>query len=188
MKTNLFSTANFLKNLSVVALIFLCSCSKTNLPKDGNLKTDIQQNGIAASPNGPTGLSNIPLYRYWNNSGTDHFYTITQGNYPGWVFEKIECYVLAFPQFDFVPFYRYWNGKKIDHFYTTVSGNYSGYVYEGIEGYISPVLNPPGSTLALIPLYRYFNGGTVDHFYTVTPGNFPGYAYEGIAGYVLPYP
>lgn len=42
--------------------------------------------------NSPT----VPLYRYWNGKGCDHFYTIewcgpiTSND---WVFEGIECYV-----------------------------------------------------------------------------------------------
>ena len=39
----------------------------------------------------------MPLYRYWNSNGRDHFYTtdfsqLGTGSF-GWVYEKIQCYV-----------------------------------------------------------------------------------------------
>jgi hypothetical protein len=176
------------KPLSISFFIILCSCSKTDLQETASLKTGNQENEIKNAPASPTAFCLTPLYRYWNIFNTDHFYTITSGNFPGWSFERIECQLLTCPQIGFIPFHRYWNASRGDHFYTTIPGNYSGYVYEGFEGYISPNPNPLPSEVTLVPLYRYFNNAIVDHFYTVTPGNYSAfnYVYEGIAGYVFP--
>ena len=42
----------------------------------------------------------VPLYRYWNSTGADHFYTtdfseLGNGKY-SWVYELVQCYV--YPQ------------------------------------------------------------------------------------------
>ncbi len=76
----------------------------------------------------------VPLYRYWNPGGTDHFYT-TQwselgiGNH-GWGFEGIQCYVCSQQQQGTVPLYRYWNPGISDHFYTNNWGEMGTGNYE----------------------------------------------------------
>jgi hypothetical protein len=163
-------------SMGIAALVFICSCSKTNLREQDPATTN-QQTEIKSEIAAPCFK---PLYRYWDGAGGDHFYTITQANYAGYVFEQRECGVYCLPAFsNQVAFHRYWSASAKDHFYTTVQGNYGGYVYEGIECYVWA-----SSTGSNIPLYRYWNSSNKDHFYTVTAGSYSGYVYEGIACYV----
>jgi len=151
----------------------------------------------------------VPLYRYWNGSNKDHFYTAdvneigaTQngqtGNH-GYTCEGVVAYVSAKPFAGMVPLYRYWHATNSDHFYSTnvqeinattkgQVGNY-GYSCEGVAGY---VYNHPYVTA---PLYRYYHEGNKDHFYTANAseinatvngqvGNH-GYKCEGSIGHVF---
>jgi hypothetical protein len=111
----------------------------------------------------------VPLYRYWNPTNTDHFYTtnwsdLGSGRY-GWGYEGIQCYVVPQQTPGTVPLYRYWNPGIGDHFYTTNynelgAGRY-GWSYEGIQCH---VYTTPAVDRA--PLYRYWNPTAGDHFYT----------------------
>jgi hypothetical protein len=133
----------------------------------------------------------VPLYRYWNAGGGDHFYTtdwneLGGGNY-GWGYEEVQCEVFATQAPGSVPLHRYWNPDNCDHFYTTDwnelgQGNY-GWGYEGVQCYVYPGKNPD-----TIPLHRYWNPTNGDHFYTTDwhelgGGNY-GWGYEGIQCYV----
>jgi hypothetical protein len=179
MKTKFSASINLSKLL--LLLIFFSSCLKSTLPKIKDLKADTS---TSTKNNKVDAICLSPLYRYWNNSIKDHFYTVTQGSYPGWAYEQIECTVNTCQQGDWKPFYRYWNNSGKDHYYTTVLGTYPGWSYEGIECYV--LLTQPPSPTTVKPLYRYWNYDVKDHFYTVTLGNYSGYVYEGIACYVLP--
>ena len=151
----------------------------------------------------PSPITKVPLYRYFNGSISEHFYTTNAAEigtttpglkgHHGYTSEGIACYISSTPAPGYIPLYRYIIYLR-EHFYTTnpheigttvpgVTGKY-GYVSEGIAGYV-----PPHGT----PLYRYFNGK--DHFYTTNaheigttvPGvrGKGGYTSEGIACYVL---
>ena len=149
----------------------------------------------------------MPIYRYWNGSVKDHFYTqnpneLGPSGGGGWGPEGVAFNLPQQPISGWLPVYRYWKGAPAnDHFYTTnaseigtttlgASGNY-GYTSEPSIGYISP--NPlPG----LVPVYRYWNGSVYDHFYTINAseigtttvgatGN-DGYVMEMILGYAYP--
>jgi hypothetical protein len=86
----------------------------------------------------------IPLYRYWNGTLQDNFYTtnwseLGYGNY-GYNFEKVAGYVFGTQQTGTIPLYRY--NSSSDHFYTTDwnelgYGNY-GYNFESIACYVYP--------------------------------------------------
>ena len=114
-----------------------------------------------------------PVYRFFNASNGDHFYTAS-------VSEK-NSITLS-------PVYRFYNPASGDHFYTAsdaeknivANTSYSGYLFEGIAfyAYASQV---NGS----VPVYRSFNGTTGDHFYTTsnTEKDASGYTYESIAFY-----
>ncbi|MDQ0641811.1 hypothetical protein QF042_005376 [Pedobacter sp. W3I1] len=115
----------------------------------------------------------FPLYRFYN--WTEHYYTTTNGNYPGYHFEGIEGYLYKEEVNGTVPLYSFYNGT--DHYYTTTNGGYLGYQFEGVVGYIY-INQFPGT----VPLYRYYN--YTDHYYATASGNYPGYHYEGIAGYL----
>jgi hypothetical protein len=136
-------------------------------------------------------VSTAPLYRYWNPTIRDHFYTtnwaeLGWGNY-GWSYERIQGYVWSAQRPGTTALYRYWNPTIGDHFYTTNWaelgwGNY-GWSYERIQGYVWPT-----QQIGTVPLYRYWNPTVGDHFYTTNWaelgwGNH-GWTYERIQCYV----
>lgn len=134
----------------------------------------------------------IPLYRYWNSTIGDHFYTTSwrelgRGRY-GWRYEGVQCYVFPRRVRGSVPLYRYWNPRIGDHFYTTSwrelgSGRY-GWRYEGVQCYVYP-----RHELDSVPLYRYWNPSIGDHFYTTNwrelGSGRHGWRYEGVQCYVM---
>ena len=100
----------------------------------------------------------VPLYRYWQPTIADHFYTtnaneIGNNGNPGlnvrhgYVYEGITGYIGDSKKPNNRAFYRYWNPLNTDHFYTANAnelGNNGnpglnvrhGYRYEGIAGYV----------------------------------------------------
>lgn len=122
-----------------------------------------------------------PIFRYYNTSSKDHFYTRTAYQYPGHSYEGIEFYTYTYAVPNAVPIYRFY-GRR-DHYYTTDPGAPSGYVAEGIEFYAFTT-----QLTGTVPIHRYYNSGSADHFYTKTLGSFSGYKYEGIAFYAYPGP
>jgi len=133
----------------------------------------------------------VSLFRYWNSSIGDHFYTtnwseLGGGRY-GWNYERIECYVLPTQATGSVPLYRYWNPSIGDHFYTTnwseLGGGRYGWNYERVQCYVLQA-QASGS----VPLYRYWNPSIGDHFYTTNwselgNGRY-GWIYERVQCYV----
>jgi hypothetical protein len=152
---------------------------------------------IARLPGGGVvaGVRTTPLYRYWNPSGGDHFYTtnwseLGSGRH-GWSYEGVQCHVVPRRVTGAVPLYRYWNPSIVDHFYTTNwselgYGRY-GWLYEGIQCWVFP-----GRVAGSVPLYRYWNPGIGDHFYTTNWSELGfgrhGWHLEGIQCYVFPSP
>ncbi|MEH2119357.1 hypothetical protein [Nostoc sp.] len=134
-----------------------------------------------------------PLYRYYNSSIVDHFYTVDFGELgngkSGYISEGIAAYISKSKYAGTVPLYRYYSSAATDHFYTTnfseLGNGKNGYVSEGIVGYVYP--RPITDTL---PVYRYYSSAATDHFYTTNfselGGGKNGYVFEGIAGYVIP--
>jgi Subtilase family/Repeat of unknown function (DUF5648) len=134
----------------------------------------------------------VALYRYWNPTIGDHFYTtnwseLGSGRY-GWNYEGVQCYVFGAQRAGTVPLYRYWNPTIGDHFYTSnwseLGGGRYGWNYEGVQCYVYPGQQPEA-----VPLYRYWNPTNTDHFYTTNwselGGGRYGWNYEGVQGYVL---
>jgi len=150
-----------------------------------------------------------PVYRYFQESHHDHFYTTNQGEIGtiqhgtvgnhGYRSEGVGFHIFNHHHHGLVPVYRYYHGASNDHFYTantaeigvTETGHTGklGYVCEGILGYVSPV-----EFFGSIPIYRYWNDAKTDHFYTSNAaeigtthhghvGNH-GYKCEGVLGYV----
>ena len=90
-----------------------------------------------------------PLYRMWQPTAKDHFYTVDANEYDraakdfGYTKEGIVGYVLSNYHAGAMPFFRLWNPSIADHFYTmsveerdaAVKG---GYTFEGVTGYIYP--------------------------------------------------
>jgi hypothetical protein len=131
------------------------------------------------------------LFRYWNGTTGDHFYTTNWdelgGGRGGYVYEGVQCYIYSEPAFGSTPLYRYWNASATDHFYTTNwselgAGRY-GWGLEGIQGYV--LASPQPGTVAL---HRYWNAANGDHFYTTNwselGGGAHGWGYEGVQCYV----
>jgi hypothetical protein len=88
----------------------------------------------------------VPLYRYWNPTTIDHFYTtnfreLGRGRF-GYRYEGIQGYVSPRRLRGTVPLYRYWNPTIRDHFYTTnfreLGRGRAGWRYEGIQCYVNP--------------------------------------------------
>lgn len=119
---------------------------------------------------GPAVEVPVALYRYWNPSAGDHFYTTHWGELGpgahGWNFEFIQCYIHTTQVPGSVPLYRYWNSVGGDHLYTTdwneLGSGRHGWVFEFVQGYVFPQQVPN-----TVPLYRYWNPQIVDHFYTI---------------------
>jgi len=170
--------------------------SNTGGPRNGLLQ--IVDSG---NPNGPgiyinvsqDGVSTVPLYRYWNPSIYNHFYSTDFGELGnganGYTFEWVQCRVLASQVSGSVPLKRYYCAENGDHFYTT-NPNEPGpglpcYQFERIECYVYN--NQVSGT---VPLYRYYEPNAFDHFYTTNfneLGNGSGGWYlEGTQCYVFP--
>jgi hypothetical protein len=117
----------------------------SDLSGDARLQTSID-NKIDAGrfyPNDYKAKTSV-LYRYYNRSNGDHFYTtnyneLGAGN-SGYRLEGNAGYVHLTQSPGTIPLYRYYNSGNGDHFYTTTyselgSGG-SGYISEGISGYV----------------------------------------------------
>lgn len=90
----------------------------------------------------------VPLWRYWNGTGFDHFYTITRNDagysYYGYSFEGQEGWV--YPPNTSSSLYnlaRYWAaGWIVDHFYhlepygSSPNWSYPNYNFEGVEAQV----------------------------------------------------
>jgi streptogramin lyase len=132
------------------------------------------------------------VYRLWNPTTTDHFYTtnldevlnaVDQGKYTA------EGVGFSSPQGDGLAVYRGWNPNIGDHFYTTNLDEFNkavnnfGYVNEGIAFYAisDPVIGQE--------VYRAWNPTIGNHFYTTNLDEFNqaisnyGYINEGVAFY-----
>jgi hypothetical protein len=147
------------------------------------------------------GRTLVPVYRYWNATVSDHFYTSSMSEHSHhYSSEGVAFQLAAAPGPGLVPVYRYFKSDVHDHFYTTNSAEIGvaapgavgkfGYRCEGVLGYISPVQTP-----GTVPVYRYFKAATHDHFYTSNTaeigvvvngaaGNH-GYVCEGVLGYAF---
>ena len=124
----------------------------------------------------------LPVYRFYNASNGDHFYTISEN-------EKNSI--------SQVPIYRFINRNNGDHFYTAstkekdglIANPQWGYAFEGIAFY-EQISQVDGT----LPVYRFYKSSTGDHFYTISESEKNslqsnpqhGYQYEGIGFYGYP--
>ena len=143
--------------------------------------------------NYPMAAFTAPIFRYWNPSLTDHYYSMKydelgEGDL-GWGIQKIEAFAFSSQRVGTVPLYRYWNPSWGDHFYTTnfneLGNGAQGWILERVEGYVYSQ-----QQAGTVPLYRYWNPSIGDHYYTTNfneLGNGAnGYIFEWIQCYVLP--
>jgi serine protease len=143
--------------------------------------------------NYPMGVSTAPIYRYWNPSLTDHYYSVKydelgEGNL-GWGIEKIEAFAFTSQRSGTVPLYRYWNPSWGDHYYTTdfneLGNGAQGWILERVECYVYSQQQS-----GTVPLYQYWNPTIGNHYYTTTFNELGqganGYTFERVRGYVLP--
>jgi subtilisin family serine protease len=143
--------------------------------------------------NYPMAAFTVPIYRYWNPSVTDHYYSANyddmgEGNL-GWSIEKIAGFAFSSQRSGTVPLYRYWNPSWGDHFYTTnfneLGQGAQGWYFEGVQCYVYSQQQP-----GTVPLYRYWNSSVGDHYYTTNFNELGyganGYTFEWIECYVLP--
>jgi hypothetical protein len=135
----------------------------------------------------PTPVTNIALYRWYNQGTGIHVYTTDPNevkNYD-YVSEGITGYLKSGPTPGTAALYNWHNPANGAHFYTTDPNGEdapnNGYVSDGITGYIA-TSQMPGTTA----LYRWYNSDTGDHFYTTDPQgeSAKGYVYDGINGYI----
>ena len=164
---------------------------------DIDLKKQGQNPGPALPPPPPPPA---PFFRLWHPGITDHYYTMSQGEYDyyganGWVKEGVvgNMYPAAGAD-NTAPLYQSYNGASGDHFYTMSQGEWDGaanygWAKQGIAGYLSPYTGscPAGTA----PLYRSSNGNIGDHFYTMNGDEWNkmvsyGWAQEGITGCMFP--
>ncbi|KAJ7775929.1 hypothetical protein DFH07DRAFT_877270 [Mycena maculata] len=141
-----------------------------------------------------------PLYRDWNPSISDHFYTpdlaeYNTANENGYIAEGIRLSIFSTQVAGSVQFIRLWNALIGDHFYTTNAteaqvATGGGYI---IETQAEKMYIYPTQLCGSVPLYRAYSAGGTDHFYTINATEMngaedSGWAYEWIAGYVFPPP
>ncbi|KAJ6545565.1 hypothetical protein B0H19DRAFT_1033969 [Mycena capillaripes] len=133
-----------------------------------------------------------PLYRDWNPTTGDHFYTTDSAEASGasgYNVEGVRALVFATQVAGSVRFLRLYNAAFRNHFYTTnatEAAQIPGYVIQDED----PMYIYPTQLCGSVPFYRLFAG---NHFYTVDTGErdaaeMGGWVFESVAGYVFPPP
>jgi hypothetical protein len=120
------------------------------------------------------GSGRIPLFRLYNPTSADHFYTTDPAERDsakassGYVDEGTACWVAATKSLGTSSFFRLFNPQSGDHFYTKSASEralavfQSGYTDEGIACEV------PISGTGTVPFFRLFNSALGDHFYTTS--------------------
>lgn len=115
----------------------------------------------------------IAVYRSFNSSASDHFYTTssTEKDSSGYTYEGVAFYAYQAQKDGTVPLYRFYNTISGNHFYTASESEKSalinnpqwGYSYEGVMVYV--YANQVNGTTNV---YRFYSAATDDHFYTAS--------------------
>lgn len=165
------------------------------------------------APNGAVALTpplnqseRLVVYRMYNPSINDHFYTSNLAessdayNLHGYKFEGAMGAVERYQQDGTISVLRMWNSLAKKHFYTTdaaeaVTAQSSGFVLEGSMGFIQRDTAPQSLTPTSGPdleqekrlMYRMYNSSLQKHFYTIDKAEMTGllsvgYALEGDLG------
>lgn len=125
----------------------------------------------------PTPIPTIPIYRYWSQSDTDHFYTRSSASVTNYVYEGIAFYAYNPPcPTGTIPIYRSYSGAIRDHLYSTSAseGPNAGYSDEGVE-FCALASSGTGRT----PVVRMYSPSLTDHFYSTDSNPPSGYNIEG---------
>jgi hypothetical protein len=125
----------------------------------------------------------LALFRLWNPTNGDHFYTISKDeaeSATGYAYEGLACAVLAPDSTDGVPIYRGFDGAY--HVYSTEANEVAttGYNSEGVR-FRAP--NPSASTL---PFYRFSSQYNRDRLYSTDKDAPNGYSRDGVTCQVFP--
>lgn len=124
----------------------------------------------------------LPVYRFWSDTNSHHFYTIDHGekesvednyNDSTWRYEQPAFFAYRSEVCVGSPVYRFWSDTKQSHFYTIdvnernyITSNYPTNVwnYEGVA-YCAQA----GATTST-PVYRFWSNTMQGHFYTTDEG------------------
>lgn len=141
----------------------------------------------------------VPLYRMYNNTNKDHFYTTVPSQRDtakasGYTYEKIEAYISdrKFNDANCGYLFRLYNPTTDVHFYTSSEAEKdnkiaAGYTYEGIVGFLYT-----SATEGASPLYFLENTANTDNFYTISKFEYNnaissfGFVSHGAIGYLSP--
>ena len=128
-----------------------------------------------------------PLYRFYDEANTDHYYSTSQSVSASMKAEGNVGFVFLRPSAGAVPLYRYRNTKVSDTFLTTNwaslgNAGSNGWVFQGVQAYIYKE-----KKAGTQPLYRYYSATNKDHMYTSTylGREKDSYKLQGITGYVM---
>jgi hypothetical protein len=138
-------------------------------------------------PENPPAPQSVPVFRYYNNSTGDHFYSKTydeigNGTNNGYTFEGIGFFAFPTQVANSTPVYRFYKPTTFKHFYTIARHEVpptSIYEGEAFFVYTAPINGA-------VPIHRYFHSEFDDHFYTKNLNEIalaPGYNYEIISWY-----
>jgi hypothetical protein len=140
--------------------------------------TDYRSEGTAFYAHSTQIENTTPVYRFYNKTNGDHFYTISEteknnliNSMPSYAFEGVVFYTYQSAVDNSAPVYRFLNKTNGDHFYTInetertyVQNNLSSiYLYEGIAFYSLKT-----QILSAVNVYRFYNIANGDHFYTAS--------------------
>src|SRR5688572_9316450 len=117
----------------------------TNNPNEVGIGYQVESSGWGVIASQQT--NTIPLYRFWSDSLTDHFYSTSAQAPSGYVSEGTVGYVFATSVPGSIPLHRLYrhiggNPANGDHLYTIAEGERNdattkhGYASEGIEAYV----------------------------------------------------
>ncbi len=148
--------------------------------KNPETPTDYRSEGTAFYTYSTQVENTTPVYRFYNKTNGDHFYTTNESeknniisSMTSYAFEGTVFYAYPSAINNSSPVYRFLNKTNGDHFYTinetekaNVQNNLSSiYTYEGVAFYSlkTQVENT-------INVYRFYNIANGDHFYTASEG------------------
>lgn len=117
-----------------------------------NLSSDWSYEGIAYYAFTEQAADTVPLYRFWSNRYSGHFFTIQEAEKNNivanlsrdWSYEGVAYYVYSTAGLGRSPVYRFWSPNSRHHFFTiseaeknNIVANLSGdWSYEGIAYYV----------------------------------------------------